>query len=104
VLLFGEETILVSAHQTDTAREVFNRLLDIIERNSSLGRRVDAIMRALNREYIRFRGGATSRIKARSVSGCRGYSADCLLLDEAQILAEPAWASILPTIDRKSVV
>lgn len=102
VLLFGEETILVSAHQTDTAREVFHRLLDIIERNPSLARRVDAIMRALNREYIRFRGGATIRIKARSISGSRGFGADCLLLDEAQILGAPAWASILPTMSARA--
>src|SRR5690606_30136369 len=36
VLLFGEKTIICSAHQTDTAREVFQRLLDIIDDNPSL--------------------------------------------------------------------
>jgi phage terminase large subunit-like protein len=97
VLLFEEQTIICSAHQTDTAREVFQRLLDIIDDNPGLAGRVDSVMRALNREYIRFKGGATIRIKARSVSGSRGFSADCLLLDEAQILGTAAWSSILPT-------
>jgi phage terminase large subunit-like protein len=101
VLLFGEKTIICSAHQTDTAREVFQRLLDIIDDNPSLSKRVDSVMKALNREYIRFKGGQTIRIKARSVSGSRGFSADCLLLDEAQILGRPAWSSILPTMSAR---
>lgn len=101
VLLFGEKTIICSAHQTDTAREVFQRLLDIIDDNPSVSSRVESVMKALNREYIRFKGGQTIRIKARSVSGSRGFSADCLLLDEAQILGRPAWASILPTMSAR---
>jgi phage terminase large subunit-like protein len=101
ILLFGEKTIICSAHQTDTAREVFQRLLDVIEDNPSVDRRVESVMKALNREYIRFKGGQTIRIKARSVSGSRGFSADCLLLDEAQILGRPAWSSILPTMSAR---
>lgn len=101
VLLFDEKTIICSAHQTDTAREVFQRLLDVIENNPSVSRRVESVMKALNREFIRFKGGQTIRIKARSVSGSRGFSADCLLLDEAQILGRPAWSSILPTMSAR---
>ena len=101
ILLFGEKTIICSAHQTDTAREVFQRLLDVIDDNPAVSKRVESVMKALNREYIRFKGGQTIRIKARSVSGSRGFSADCLLLDEAQILGRPAWSSILPTMSAR---
>lgn len=101
VLLFDEQTILVSAHQTDTAREVFQRLLDIIEDHPSLNRRVESVMKAINRESIRFKGGQAIKIKARSIAGGRGFSADCLLLDEAQILGESAWSSILPTMSAR---
>lgn len=101
ILLFGEKTIICSAHQTDTAREVFQRLLDVIEDNPSVSKRVESVMKALNREFIRFKGGQTIRIKARSVSGSRGFSADCLLLDEAQILGRPAWSSIMPTMSAR---
>lgn len=101
VLLFGEQTILVSAHQTDTAREVFQRLLDIIDDHPPIGRRVESVMKAINRESIRFKGGQTIKIKARSIAGGRGFSADCLLLDEAQILGESAWSSILPTMSAR---
>lgn len=101
ILLFDERTIICSAHQTDTAREVFQRLLDIIEANPSLERRVDSVMKAINREHIRFKSGQTIRIKARSIAGGRGFSSDCLLLDEAQILGPPAWATILPTMSAR---
>jgi len=100
-LLLDEKLIICSAHQTDTAREVFQRLLDAIDENPSIKRRVDGMMKAIGREYIRFKGGATIRIKARSVSGARGFSADCLLLDEAQILGSSAWSSILPTMSAR---
>jgi hypothetical protein len=100
-LLLDEKTIICSAHQTDTAREVFQRLLDAIDENPSISRRVDSVMKAIGREYIRFKGGNTIRIKARSISGSRGFSADCLLLDEAQILGSSAWSSILPTMSAR---
>lgn len=103
VLLFDERTIVISAHQQDTAREVFTRLVDIIEEHPALEERVadKGIMRALNRESIRFKSGQVIRFKARSTSGGRGFSCDCLLLDEAQILAAPAWSAILPTMSAR---
>jgi phage terminase large subunit-like protein len=100
-LLLDEKTIICSAHQMDTAREVFQRLLDVIDANPGIARRVESVMKAVGREYIRFKGGQTIRIKARSVSGSRGFSADCLLLDEAQILGSAAWSSILPTMSAR---
>jgi hypothetical protein len=104
ILLFGEKTILCSAHQTDTAREVFQRLLDVIEDNPSLALRVSAVMRAVNRESITFGTGAKAqiiKIKARAADGGRGFSSDCLLLDEAQILGKRQWASIVPTMSAR---
>lgn len=101
VLLFGERTILVSAHQQDTAREVFTKIVDILEENPRLNARVDAYGKALNREYVRFKTGQTIRFKARSAGSGRGFSCDCLLLDEAQILSEAAWSAILPTMSAR---
>lgn len=104
VLLFGEKTIIVSAHQTDTAREVFQRILDVVESNPSVESRVSHVMKAVNRESITFGKGAeaqTIKVKARSASGSRGFSADCLLLDEAQILGKDAWGSIVPTMSAR---
>ena len=101
VLLFGEQTIIISAHQQDTAREVFTRLVDILEEYPALNSRVETYGKALNREYIKFKTGQVIRFKARSTGGGRGFSCDCLLLDEAQILAPSAWAAILPTMSAR---
>ena len=101
VLLFAEQTIIVSAHQKDTAREVFNRILDLVDAYPSLQRRVDQVMKAANREFIRFSSGQIIRFKARSAGAGRGFSCDCLLLDEAQILNAAAWSAILPTMSAR---
>lgn len=100
-LLFGEKMIIISAHETDTAREIWKRLVDVVEANPSLEKRVTGRMDAINREFIAFGKGTerqTIKLKARRSSGSRGFSADCLLLDEAQILGKQAWGSIVPTM------
>lgn len=101
VLLFDEQLIMISAHQQDTAREVFGRLVDLLEDHASLNDRVDSYGKALNREYIRFKSGQVIRFKARNAGGGRGFSADCLLLDEAQILSGSAWSAIMPTMSAR---
>ena len=107
VLLFGERTIIISAHETDSAREIWKRLLDVIEANPSLEARVTGRMDAINREFVSFGKGLekqTIKLKARRASGTRGFSADCLLLDEAQRLGKSAWGSIVPTMSARSNV
>jgi len=100
-LLFGEKKIVISAHAQDTARETFAKFLEQIDESPALAERVDKVMNALNREFIRFRNGATVQFKARTVAGSRGFSSDCLLLDEAQILGMPAWVSINSTMSAR---
>jgi len=99
-LLFGERKIVISAHQQDTARESFSKLMEIIDAdaNASLRARVKSVMNALNRESVKFTNGATIQFKARSGAGSRGFSSDCLMLDEAQILSQRAWVSINSTM------
>ena len=99
-LLFGEKKIVVSAHQQDTARESFAKLMEIVEDdgNATLRGRVKSVMNALNREAVKFTNGATIQFKARSGAAGKGFSSDCLLLDEAQILGSRAWTSINSTM------
>lgn len=97
VLLFGEQQVLISAHQQDTAREVFYRLAQVIEDNDFIRTRVEEVHKSFNRERIVFKSGAVIRFKARSAGAGRGFTADCILLDEAQILSQAAWSAILPT-------
>src|SRR5690606_17370011 len=101
LLLFDEQIIIVSAHRQDTAREVFFRLVQIIEDNPALENRVDFIARSEMREFIRMKTGQEVRFKARSSGSGRGFSCDCLLLDEAQILTAAAWSALLPTMSAR---
>jgi len=104
VLLFGERKVVISAHQQDTARETFGKFMELIESNPSLEARLfggsvrTGVMNAVNREHIKFANGAIIKFKARSGAGGRGFSSDCLFLDEAQILGPRAWASINSTM------
>lgn len=103
VLLFGEKLIVISAHQQDTARETFYKFTDQIDASDELASRIakNGVMNAINREQIKFTNGAVVKFKARSFAGSRGFSSDCLLLDEAQILGARAWASIRPTMSAR---
>jgi hypothetical protein len=47
------------------------------------------------------KSGQEVRVKARSTGSGRGFSCDCVLLDEAQILGAPAWSAILPTMSAR---
>lgn len=100
-LLFGEKKIVISAHAQDTARETFAKFIEQMDESPALAERVDKVMNALNREFIKFKNGAVVQFKARTVSGSRGFSCDCLLLDEAQILGMPAWVSINSTMSAR---
>lgn len=101
LLIFDEQLIIVSAHRQDTARETFFRLVQIIDENPELRERVDFIARSEMREFIRLKSGQEVRFKARSAGSGRGFSSDCLLLDEAQILGAAAWSAILPTMSAR---
>ena len=100
-LLFGETKIIISAHAQDTAREAFAKLLEMRDNSPALDERIDKVMNALNREFVKFHNGAVIQFKARTVAGSRGFSCDCLLLDEAQILGMPAWVSIRSTMSAR---
>jgi hypothetical protein len=104
-LLFGEKKIVISAHQQDTARETFAKFMEIIEDDGNAFLRSyikpRGIMQALNREAIKFANGCLVQFKARTAAGGRGFSSDCLLLDEAQRLGQSAMVSINSTMSAR---
>jgi hypothetical protein len=101
-LLFNEQLIVISAHQADTARETFNKFMEQIDSSPALSFRIKSVMNAINRESIKLNNGAIIKFKARTGAGGRGFSSDCLFLDEAQILGGRAWASINSTMSARS--
>lgn len=101
LLLFGEKTIIHSAHEQKTARVGFERVLSYFENYDDLRKKVRSTMSALGREHIKLKSGAELHFPARSKGAIRGFSIDCLILDEGQILGDPAWEAIKPTISAR---
>lgn len=99
--LFDEELIIHSAHLFDTSLEAFNRVLGLIESTPDLDRMVKRVSRSHGEEGIEvFRDGALRRLRfrTRTKGGGRGFTCDCLIMDEAMILTDGAVGAILPTL------
>lgn len=101
LFLFKEELIVYTAHQVDTALEIFERVVSRIEHNADLKRRLarNGIRRAQGSQSITLTNPKQRLlIKARSKGGVRGFSADRIFFDEAQLgLNEEEIAALGPT-------
>lgn len=89
-----EELIVYSAHQFDTAMETMRRLELWLERS---GERYKP-NRSNGKEGIELATGQRVKFKARSKGGGRGFSGDCVILDEAMILDSSAIGALMPTL------
>jgi len=101
LLLFGERCIIASAHEVRTAQIMFQRIKAYFENFDDLRKKVANVGNAVAREYIRLRTGQEIRFVTRSKSAIRGFSVDCLLLDEAEILSDLQWEAILYTVSAR---
>lgn len=101
LFVLGEGLIVHSAHEYSTAHEHFLRLEARIADTPELSKRVMKVARSHGDEGIDLRDGSRIRFKTRTKGGARGLSADCLILDEAMILAEPALAALMPTVSAR---
>ena len=106
------EQILYTAHEVKTARKTFNELAKMLDPNGAypeLAAQVEYIRRANGQEEIKLidyedeetgewlPGGCIS-FSARSRGASRGFTMDCLVLDEAQELTAEQLAALMPTI------
>lgn len=104
LFLFGEKLILHSAHEFKTAQEGFRRLRFLIENTDSLRKRVAKIVTSHGDEGIELTkpaGGGRLRFVARSRGSGRGFSGDCVILDEAYNLADAAMDALMPTLSAR---
>ena len=100
-LLFGEKTIIASAHEQKTSRLLFLNLCGYFENFTDLSKRVKSIGRALGREEIWLRDGTHIFFPARTRNTLRGWSIDCYLADEAQLLTDQQWESVKPAMSAR---
>jgi hypothetical protein len=98
LFILGERLIIHSAHEFATALEAFRRLLELIESTPDFDRRVKRVSRAHGEEGVELKGGQRIRFKTRTKGGGRGFSADCLILDEAMVIPEAMYGATLPTL------
>jgi hypothetical protein len=101
LFLLGERLIIHSAHQFDTSLEAFRRLLSLIEDTPDLDRRVKRVSRSHGEEGIELKGGQRIRFRTRTKGGGRGFSSDCLILDEAMFMPETSHGALLPTLSAR---
>lgn len=101
LFLFEEQLILHSAHEFKTALEAFRRVLTLVENTPDLYAKVRNVRTSHGEECIELHSGARLRFVARSKSSARGFSGDCLILDEAYLLPAAAMAALLPTLSAR---
>jgi hypothetical protein len=77
--------------------EAFRRLLELVE-EADLQREIKRISRSHGEEGIELKTGQRVRYRTRTKGGGRGFSGDCLILNEAMILPESAMGSVFPTL------
>jgi hypothetical protein len=107
LFILEEPLQIYSAHEFSTAMEVFLRLITVVEQTPEL-----VALVKLNRgkvgtyshgqEGITLKTGERIRFKARTGGGGRGFSCDCLYLDEAMILPERFLGATVPTLSARA--
>ncbi len=103
VFAMGEKLITHSSHQQDTSLEAMLRLLEALEEGGLQGELKGGDIKhgARNtngQEAILFKSGQRIRFRTRGKGAGRGFSCDCLILDEAMFLAEYAHAALMPSL------
>jgi hypothetical protein len=98
LFLAGERLILHTAHEVKTSLEAFRRILGLIEGTPDLDRRVMRVNHKNGEEGIELRSGQRLRFVSRSKGSGRGFTADCVIWDEAQELQDAHVDAQLPTL------
>jgi len=102
LFIFGERLIIHSAHQADTSFEAFNRIMQLIEQTPDLEREVARVSRSHGTEGIELKSGQRLRFRTRTKGGGRGFTADCIIFDEAMLeLTSTQIAAIMPTVSAR---
>lgn len=92
--------VLHTAHEIKTARKAFNRIAAFFDDDKlpELKAMVHTIRRTNGQEGVYLKNGGCIEFSARTSGAARGFTADVLVMDEAQDLHDEALAALLPTI------
>ena len=98
LFVFDEQLIVYSAHQARTTAKTFGRLKRAIGEHPALGGRIARVSNRSGAEQIELTDGRLVECAARSTQSGRGYTGDCLILDEAHELDADQLAAVLPAL------
>jgi hypothetical protein len=97
LFLLGERTVVHSAHQFDTSKEHFLRILELLEGVPDFDREIDKVTRSHGDEGILMKSGQRLRFRTRTKGGGRGWSPDFIALDEAMYLTSEQIEALMPS-------
>lgn len=101
LFLFGDQVIMHSAHLFKTAKQSFQRLIDIIENSDWLRKRVAKVVRARGDEEIQLTpraGGGRLLCFSRHGGAGRGFTGDKTVFDECAYLTIEQYQAATPTL------
>ena len=98
LFLLNEKLILHTAHQYKTAQESFRRVVEIVSNYDWFQRKVKRVVRTNGEEAVELKSGARLRFLARSLASGRGFSGNCIVLDESYELGDDEMSALLPTL------
>lgn len=101
LLLFGEKLVMHSAHEMKTATEAFRRVRELFTNHDDMRRRVARVTLQRGDEGIELKNGARLRFVARSNGSGRGFSGDCIILDEAYAVTDGQVEAMMPTMSAR---
>lgn len=98
IYALGVSLILGTAQDLDTAEEVWEGCLDLIEENPDLQDLADKPIKVNGKKTIRLKTGERYKVKAANRKAGRGLSGDLIMLDELrEHQSWDAWAAITKT-------
>ena len=100
---------IYSAHNFDTSLEHFRRIEFLVEETPRLAREIKGtkggrkygVTFGHGKEGIELTGDRRLRFRTRTKGGGRGFSCNCLILDEAMFLPDDTLGALLPTLSAK---
>jgi hypothetical protein len=101
LFLLDERLIIYSAHEFKTARECYRRVWDLIKGTPSFKKRVARTVNNTFEVAIELHSGARMVFVARSKGSGRGFTGDCVFLDEAFNLPESTIDALMPTLSAR---
>lgn len=100
LFMIGEPLIIYCAHEAATAKEIFLRIKGILEDDSlddHFTSSIQHVWQGNGNFGIEMTSGARVLFKTRTKGTARGFSCDCLILDEGMFLSHTFAQSVLPS-------